>query len=111
MKMSTTELWFGDSSEDESLVELARNRKRLRDASNPLEIDSTAFIKNFRVSKEAFVDVLTTTEDLLNQCTRAKSIPHVLKLATVLRFCAQGSYQLSIGNENILGPTSKITFL
>lgn len=40
--MSTTELWFDDSSEDEALVELARNRKQLRDASNPLEMDSTA---------------------------------------------------------------------
>ncbi|XP_036328564.1 putative nuclease HARBI1 [Rhagoletis pomonella] len=101
--MSTTELWFDDSSEDENLVELARNRKRLRDASNPLEMDSTAFIKNFRLSKEAFVDLLSATEDLLQQCTRAKSIANILKLATVLRFCAQGSYQLSIGNENMLG--------
>lgn len=49
------------------------------------------------------MDLMSTTEDLLQQCTRATSIPNVIKLATVLRFCAQGSYQLSIGNENMLG--------
>ncbi|XP_039968061.1 putative nuclease HARBI1 [Bactrocera tryoni] len=102
--MTTTELWFGDSSEeDESLLELARNRKKLRDASNPLELDSATFIKNFRLSKEAFVDLLSATEEMLQRCTRAKSIPNILKLPTTLRFCAQGSYQLSIGNENMLG--------
>ncbi|XP_054729355.1 uncharacterized protein LOC129238352 [Anastrepha obliqua] len=101
--MSTTELWFDDSSDDERLVELARSRKQLRDASNPLEMASTEFLKNFRLSKEAFVNLLSTTENQLQQCTRAKSIPNILKLATVLRFCAQGSYQLSIGNEGMIG--------
>ncbi|XP_049302184.1 uncharacterized protein LOC125775581 [Bactrocera dorsalis] len=102
--MTRSELWFADSSEeDESLLELARNRKKLRDASTPLELDSATFIKNFRLSKEAFVDLLSATEEMLQRCTRAKSIPNILKLATALRFCAQGSYQLSIGNENMLG--------
>ncbi|XP_053948747.1 putative nuclease HARBI1 isoform X2 [Anastrepha ludens] len=101
--MSTTELWFDDSSDDERLVELARSRKQLRGASNPPEMASTEFLKNFRLSKEAFVNLLSTTENQLQQCTRAKSIPNILKLATVLRVCAQGSYQLSIGNEGMIG--------
>ncbi|XP_053947730.1 uncharacterized protein LOC128856452 [Anastrepha ludens] len=101
--MSTTELWFDDSSDDEILVELARSRKQLRDASNHLEMASTEFLKNFRLSKEPFVNLLSSTENQLQQCTRAKLIPNILKLVTVLRVCAQGSYQLSIGNEGMLG--------
>ncbi|XP_053947522.1 uncharacterized protein LOC128863281 [Anastrepha ludens] len=101
--MSTTELWFDDSSDDERLVELARSRKQLRDASKHLEMASTEFLKNFRLSKEPFVNLLSSTENQLQQCTRAKLIPNILKLATVLRVCAQGSYQLSIGNEGMLG--------
>ncbi|XP_053950076.1 uncharacterized protein LOC128858112 [Anastrepha ludens] len=101
--MSTTELWFDDSSDDERLVELARSRKQLRDASKHLEMASTEFLKNFRLSKEPFVNLLSSTENQLQQCTRAKLIPNILKLATVLRVCAQRSYQLSIGNEGMLG--------
>ncbi|XP_067636860.1 putative nuclease HARBI1 [Eurosta solidaginis] len=102
--MTSTEFWFDDSSdEEESILELARSNKLLKDASNPLEMNSAAFIKNFRLSKEAFMDLLSSTDNLLQQCSRAKSIPTILKLATFLRFCAQGSYQLSIGNENTLG--------
>ncbi|XP_054740914.1 uncharacterized protein LOC129246259 [Anastrepha obliqua] len=101
--MITTELWFHDSSDDERLVKLARSSKQFRGASNPLEMAPTEFLKNFRLSKEAFVNLLSSTENQLQQCTRAKSIPNMLKLATVLRFCAQGSYQLSIGNEGMLG--------
>ncbi|XP_067636858.1 putative nuclease HARBI1 [Eurosta solidaginis] len=99
--MTTTELWFYDSSDEEkSLLELARSRRRVRDASNTLKMNSTTFIQNFRLSKEAFMDLLSSTDELLQQCTRAKHIPNILKYATVLRFCARGSYQLSIGNEN-----------
>ncbi|XP_053967087.1 uncharacterized protein LOC128868702 [Anastrepha ludens] len=101
--MSTTELWFDDSSDDERLVELARSRKQLRDASYHLEMASTEFLKNFRLSKEPFVNLLSSTENQLQQCTRAKLIPNILRLATVLRVCAQGSYQLSVGNEGMLG--------
>ncbi|XP_067634768.1 putative nuclease HARBI1 [Eurosta solidaginis] len=96
--MTSTDFWFDDSSdEEESILELARSRKLLRDASNPLEMNSAA------LSREAFMDLLSSTYNLLQQCSRAKSIPTILKLATLLRFCAQGSYQLSIGNENTFG--------
>ncbi|XP_053964326.1 uncharacterized protein LOC128867248 [Anastrepha ludens] len=83
--MSTTELWFDDSSDDERLVELARSRKQLRDASYHLEMASTEFLKNFRLSKEPFVNLLSSTENQLQQCTRAKLIPNILRLAIVLR--------------------------
>lgn len=39
----------------------------------------------------------------MKRCVRSTFIPTTLKLATTLRFLAQGSYQLSVGNDFNLG--------
>lgn len=37
--MSSVELWFDDDEEEDTFLEIARRRKQLRDASNPLELE------------------------------------------------------------------------
>ncbi|XP_054744967.1 uncharacterized protein LOC129249280 [Anastrepha obliqua] len=86
--MSTTELWFDDLSDDERLAELDRSRKQLRGASNPLEMASTEFLKNFRSSKEAFMNILSSTENQLQQCTQVKSSSLFSKKSKLL-MCVQ----------------------
>ncbi|XP_036347424.1 putative nuclease HARBI1 [Rhagoletis pomonella] len=71
-------------------------RKILRDRSNPLELPESAFIAQYRLNKDAFIMVL----DIVKPHLPASSIPPLLKLAAVLRFLAEGSYQRSVGNDS-----------
>lgn len=61
------------------------------------------FLKNFRLPKAAFTYLLEILESKLQAGVRKTSIPLILKLAATLRFCAQGSYQLSVGNDSNIG--------
>ncbi|XP_036334979.1 putative nuclease HARBI1 [Rhagoletis pomonella] len=103
--MDSVDVWFSDSDDEESerLVELARTRRMLRDSSNPLELEENIFLKNFRLSKAAFTHLLTLLDSKLQAGVSKTSVPNILKLAATLRFCAQGSYQLSVGNESCIG--------
>ncbi|XP_055916716.1 putative nuclease HARBI1 isoform X2 [Eupeodes corollae] len=112
--MISSEFFF-DSDDDEiasermgrnrsyDLLVIARNRRHLRDASNPLELEENIFLKHFRLSKPAFVQLLADIDNHLRPAKRITSIPSIIKLATALRFCAHGSYQFSVGNEYCLG--------
>lgn len=57
----------------------------------------------FRLNKEAFCYVLEEIQDFLKAPVRTSSIPPILKLATSLRFFAEGSYQKCSGNDFNLG--------
>lgn len=70
-----------------------------------------SFSQIFRLSKTAFVDLLSDLEPFLKPLKRCSSIPNVIKLASFLRFCAQGSYQSSVGNDFNLGLAQSTTSL
>ncbi|XP_067633710.1 putative nuclease HARBI1 [Eurosta solidaginis] len=61
------------------------------------------FLKNFRLPKAAFAHLLALLDVKLQPGVRKTSIPTILKLAATLRFCAHGSYQLSVGNGFSIG--------
>lgn len=44
--MYGVDVWFSDTDDEESerLVELARVRRRLRDSSNPLELEENMYV-------------------------------------------------------------------
>lgn len=47
--------------------------------------------------------MLGELNDDLTRTTRSTSIPNILKIAATLRFCAQGSYQKSVGQDFLVG--------
>lgn len=60
-------------------------------------------MKLFRLSKSAVKYVLDELNVDLPNRGRATSIPNVLQIAAMLRFCAQGSYQRSVGQDLFVG--------
>lgn len=116
--MSTIELFFGENEiEEENTLEQAKIRRKLRDASNPMDLAehmyvdkrsflitlqkliwlASRFIQNFRLSKEAFLNVFLDINDKLKPTKRQQSIPNILKFAAVLRFLAQGFWFCILG--------------
>ncbi|XP_036325552.1 putative nuclease HARBI1 isoform X1 [Rhagoletis pomonella] len=84
-----------DSETDEKIV-----RKQLRDKSDPLALSNNAFIKRFRLNKEAFQHVLKKI-DFLSHDTKAA--PPVLQLAASLSLLGSGSYQHTVGSDYLIG--------
>ncbi|XP_017464626.1 PREDICTED: uncharacterized protein LOC108358020 [Rhagoletis zephyria] len=76
-------------------------RRRLRDHTNVMELPETEFVANFRINKEIFQYILNELQEHMAPSHRSTHLSHQLKLATFLRFLATGSYQKSVGNENI----------
>ncbi|XP_036346180.1 putative nuclease HARBI1 [Rhagoletis pomonella] len=76
-------------------------RRRLRDHTNVMELPETEFVANFRINKEIFQYILNELKEHMAPSHRSTHLSHQLKLATFLRFLATGSYQKSVGNENI----------
>lgn len=56
-------------------------------------------MNTFRLNKSSFQYVLEQIRPILKCNTRKSAITATIKLATALRFFAQGSYQLSVGND------------
>lgn len=61
------------------------------------------FISLFRLNKDAFLFVLNEIKPKLRRSRRTTSIPPEIKLAAALRFFAQGSYQLGVGEDFLIG--------
>ncbi|XP_055920537.1 uncharacterized protein LOC129952116 [Eupeodes corollae] len=101
--MISTELFFEGSYDEVNASQQLKIRRALRDSSNPMDLDEHIFIQNFRLSKQAFLEVLNDIGEKLKPIKSQQSIPNVLKLAAVLKFFAQGSYQLSVGNDFNIG--------
>lgn len=57
----------------------------------------------FRLSKPAVQYLLDQLESNLRIRARSTSIPNILKVAAMLRFCAHGSYQTSVGQDFLVG--------
>lgn len=60
-------------------------------------------MKNFRLSKNAFMYVLNSISNDLKAPQRSTAVPPILKLAATLKFLAQGGYQHQIGQDRLLG--------
>lgn len=125
--MISCEFFFNESDDDienNEVVERAIRRRGIRDKSNPLNMDESMyvysfenildnfmfriflirrFINNFRLSKDAFSYLLNEISGILRPQIRLDAIPNVIKLATLLRFCAQGTYQNGVGNDFNVG--------
>ncbi|XP_039952404.1 uncharacterized protein LOC120769459 [Bactrocera tryoni] len=96
--MDPTLFFYLSSSEsdgDEKIV-----RRQLRNRSNPLALPNTAFLKRFRLTKEAFEYVLNNI--CLTQ-SDVRAVPPVLQLATTLSHLASGGYQHSVGSDYFIG--------
>ncbi|XP_053967758.1 putative nuclease HARBI1 isoform X2 [Anastrepha ludens] len=90
----------GDSSSDEEKKQRLRlERKGIKQRSNIFNLPDTKFVDYFRISKPAFKFILEKTEPSMKIGKRSTFISNQLKLATTLRFLAQGPYQLSVGND------------
>ncbi|XP_065354731.1 putative nuclease HARBI1 [Calliphora vicina] len=85
--------------EDQDSVQI--NRRELRDMYNVLELPTSQFVANFRVSKDIFCVLLQKFQETCSPNYRSTFIRADVKLATFLRFLATGSYQQSVGNEVI----------
>lgn len=57
----------------------------------------------FRLNKSAFRNVLETVAPNMKNGIKSTFVSKTIKLAATLRFLAQGSYQLSVGNDFNLG--------
>ncbi|XP_052895490.1 putative nuclease HARBI1, partial [Anopheles moucheti] len=77
---------------------LASHRRRLRKQLNPLELSDKAFIQNFRIPKLLFEEILGKISPYISP-KHNRGLTATEKLATTLRFLAQGSYQLGVGND------------
>lgn len=66
------------------------------------------FKKNFRLTKRAFLYVLSEVEKDLPAANRSSGLPPAIKLAICLKFLAEGSYQHAVGRDfylNVAQPT------
>ncbi|XP_017480226.1 PREDICTED: uncharacterized protein LOC108369600 [Rhagoletis zephyria] len=96
--MDPSLLFYLSSSESENDERVVR--KQLRGRSNPLALSDNAFIKRFRLSKEAFQYVLSKTN--IN-CDDTKAVPAALQLAASLLLLASGNYQHTVGSDYLIG--------
>ncbi|XP_061509041.1 putative nuclease HARBI1 [Anopheles gambiae] len=100
------------SSEEETTVDLAKQRRLLRSVFDPLQLSNQVFKKNFRVSKEIFLDILAEIEPKFPPVKGKELKPNEI-LAAALRFLAEGSYQNGTGNDYkiaISQPTFSVAF-
>ncbi|XP_055370853.1 putative nuclease HARBI1 [Condylostylus longicornis] len=97
--MTSVELYFSD--EEEEILEVKRIRRSLRDSFNPMELDNDVFIRNFRLSKPAFLHVYNSIEDKLQLNIRQQAVPNIIKLAAALKFFAYGDYQTSFFENDL----------
>ncbi|XP_054745758.1 putative nuclease HARBI1 [Anastrepha obliqua] len=94
--MDSVALW--DESSEERI-----SRRFIRDKSNIMSLSDQSFVQNFRLSKEAFMYVLNSIKGEMKSPTRATAIPDIIKVATTLKFLAQGAYQHLIGQGHRAG--------
>ncbi|XP_067638622.1 putative nuclease HARBI1 [Eurosta solidaginis] len=78
---------------------LLLRRSEMRQRSQIFNLPDTKFVDYFRLSKEAFKFVLEKIVPSMKVAKRTTIISNEIKLATTLRFLAQGSYQVGVGND------------
>ncbi|XP_067616097.1 putative nuclease HARBI1 [Eurosta solidaginis] len=95
LRGATLSLQQQQQQQDETVA-----RRLLRDKSDPLALPQTAFLKQFRLSKEAFQFVLHALN--LKQ-SDAKAVPPVLQLPATLSLLGSGGYQHCVGSDYLVG--------
>lgn len=74
-------------------------RKRLRDTSNPFEIQELQFIALYRLSKDATFALCENIRPFVPRAKRLTAIPLELKVLATLHFLSTGSYQRKVGQD------------
>ncbi|KAI4454093.1 hypothetical protein MML48_scaffold00000230 [Holotrichia oblita] len=74
-------------------------RRALRDASNPFNLNEKYFIKLLRLNKIMAQAVFNRISEQLNQTENPVAVPIVLKFFASLYFYATGSYQRTLGQS------------
>ncbi|CAH2088804.1 unnamed protein product [Euphydryas editha] len=92
---------LGIAEEERKRNILRINRRRLRDASNPLKMPEREFIAQFRLSKSGFFQILDEIKIHLLVTRRKTAIPTELKILAALSFYASGSYQRNVGASSL----------
>lgn len=91
-----------DAEQEERREELARERRTLRNESNPFELPDEEFRKMYRLTKELAQNLIAELEPHMNHGQRNTRLPIDLRVLAALRFFAHGSYQKCIGaNQNV----------
>ncbi|XP_053949332.1 putative nuclease HARBI1 [Anastrepha ludens] len=93
---------------ERSRSNMKTERKILRDASNPLDVEDTMFTKNYRLNEAAFLYVLSVLDGNARSM-RSCSVSSLQRLSSVLRFLAEGGYQHEVGKDFDI-PMAQSTF-
>ncbi|XP_054734530.1 putative nuclease HARBI1 [Anastrepha obliqua] len=96
--MDPTFFLYVSSSERDGEEKIVR--RQLREKSNSLALPNTAFLKRFRLTKEAFEFVL---QEINLTKSDTKAVPPVLQLAATLSLLASGGYQHIVGSDYLIG--------
>ncbi|XP_058126548.1 putative nuclease HARBI1 [Anopheles ziemanni] len=83
-------------------------RENLRVNRNVLELQDERFVRNFRVSRYVFREILDEIGDEISPTYR-NGITAIQKLAATLRFLAEGTYQHGVGKDFFV-PMAQSTF-
>ncbi|KAJ8912701.1 hypothetical protein NQ315_012255 [Exocentrus adspersus] len=78
---------------------LRRERRLLRDRSDPYNLPDDRFIELFRLNKAGTHELEDLIRPHLQRSRYSNSVPGRIKLFAALRFYATGSYQRSIGSH------------
>ncbi|XP_029159550.1 putative nuclease HARBI1, partial [Nylanderia fulva] len=74
-------------------------RKILRDTQNPFDIPDNSFLKLYRLSKVATLQLIKELINFMPVPKRATVIPQQLQIFVTLHFLASGSYQRKVGQD------------
>ncbi|CAH0730598.1 unnamed protein product, partial [Brenthis ino] len=93
---------LGYAEEERRRNILRIERRRLRDASDPLQLPEREFIGHFRLTKLGFQQVLVELSPRLPIVRRNTGVCNELKILAALNFYANGSYQRNVGASFLL---------
>lgn len=66
-------------------------RRRVRDAQNPFTIADSTFRRNFRLNKEAVIDLINAMTPYMNDGVRSLRIPKMLRVS----YISAGTYNIN----------------
>ncbi|XP_045450229.1 putative nuclease HARBI1 [Melitaea cinxia] len=93
---------LGYAEEERRRNILRIERRRLRDASDPLQLPEREFIGHFRLTKLGFQQVLVELSPHLPIVKRNTGVRNELKILAALNFYGNGSYQRNVGASFLL---------
>ncbi|KYN17310.1 Putative nuclease HARBI1 [Trachymyrmex cornetzi] len=74
-------------------------RRSLRDTQNPFDVSDNTFLKLYRLSKAATVQLIEELKNFMPVPQRKTAIPQLLQVFAILHFLASGSYQRKVGQD------------